>query len=260
MLKGSDYVIAAIGAVSGGTVSVVIIQEAALALALGLATVAVFPVLIAALQGLVDFPLTSIILCKEALRLRDAYRAGDPAPVQEEKAGGETQSRLPAAFQSTVGTLFVVGVTVLVARFISEITNGNLNTFVAALILVFGRLATVTPDDLRALALPLSVAFLVGVAGIVVASVLVGKQLGFSAAMSIGIGLTALYGFPGTLLLSQEAAKAVSAPGSEPGDQRPARSGWRSAPGDERQRKQRGQRQQRKTGDGPLPQQAVQAP
>lgn len=238
LLKGSDYVIAAIGAISGGTVSVVIIQEAALAV--GLATVAVFPVLIAALQGLVGFPLTSVILRKEALRLRDEYRAGKLAPVQEEKAGAETGSRLPAAFKSTVGTLFVVGVTVVVARFISDITNGNLNTFVVALILgvllrwgrifkpsvlsgidayglmitavlilVFGPLATVTLGDLRALALPLAVAFAVGVAGIVAASVLVGKLLGFSTAMSIGIGLTALYGFPGTLLLSQEAAKAV---------------------------------------------------
>jgi hypothetical protein len=236
--KGSDYVIAAIGAISGGTVSVVIIQEAALAV--GLATVAVFPVLIAALQGLVGFPLTSVILRKEALRLRDEYRAGNLTPVQEDKAGAETKSRLPAAFQSTVGTLFVVGVTVLVARFISDITNGNLNTFVVALILgvllrwarifkpsvlsgidayglmitavlilVFGPLATVTLDDLRALALPLAIAFVVGVAGIAAASVLVGKLFGFSAAMSIGIGLTALYGFPGTLLLSQEAAKAV---------------------------------------------------
>ena len=238
IFKGSDYVIAAIGAISGGTVSVVIIQEAALAV--GLATVAVFPVLIAALQGLVGFPLTSVILRKEALRLRDEYRAGNLAPVQEEKAGAETKIRLPAAFQSTVGTLFVVGVTVVVARFISDITNGNLNTFVVALILgvllrwarifkpsvlsgidayglmitavlilVFGPLATVTLDNLLALALPLAIAFIVGVAGIVAAAVLVGKLFGFSAAMSIGIGLTALYGFPGTLLLSQEAAKAV---------------------------------------------------
>ncbi len=238
IFKGSDYVIAAIGAISGGTVSVVIIQEAALAV--GLATVAVFPVLIAALQGLVGFPLTSVILRKEALRLRDEYRAGKLAPVQEDKPGAETKTRLPAAFQSTVGTLFVVGVTVVVARFISDITNGNLNTFVVALILgvllrwarifkpsvlsgidayglmitavlilVFGPLATVTLDNLLALALPLAIAFVVGVAGIVVAAVLVGKLFGFSAAMSIGIGLTALYGFPGTLLLSQEAAKAV---------------------------------------------------
>jgi len=238
LVKGSDYVIAAIGAVSGGTVSVVIIQEAALAV--GLATVAVFPVLIAALQGLVGFPLTSIILRKEALRLRDEYRAGNLAPVLEETKGAETGSRLPAAFQSTVGTLFVVGVTVIVARYISDLTNGNLNTFVlalifgvllrwsrifkpsvlsgidayglmitAVLILVFGPLATVTIGDLKALALPLAIAFFVGVSGIVAGSVLVGRLFGFSAAMSIGIGLTALYGFPGTLLLSQEAAKAV---------------------------------------------------
>jgi len=238
MLKGSDYVIAAIGAISGGTVSVVIIQEAALAV--GLVTVAIFPVLIAALQGLVGFPLTSIILRKEALRLRAEYRAGNLAPVKEDEAGAVSKSRLPAAFQSTVGTLFVVGVTVLVARFISDITNGNLNTFVVALILgvllrwsrifkpsvlsgidayglmitavlilVFGPLATVTIGDLKALALPLAIAFFVGVAGIVAGSVLVGKLFGFSAAMSIGIGLTSLYGFPGTLLLSQEAAKAV---------------------------------------------------
>jgi hypothetical protein len=238
MLKGTDYVIAAIGAISGGTVSVVIIQEAALAA--GLVTVAVFPVLIAALQGLVGFPLTSIILRKEAQRLKEEYRAGRLAPVTEVAAGAEAETRLPAVFHSTVGTLFCVGVTVLVAQWVSSITNGNLNTFVVALvlgvllrwgrifkpsvlnginayglmitavlILVFGPLATVTPADLRALAVPLLIAFVVGVAGIVAGAALVGKLLGFSAAMSIGIGLTSLYGFPGTLLLSQEAAKAV---------------------------------------------------
>jgi hypothetical protein len=238
LFKGTDYVIAAIGAVSGGTVSVVIIQEAAMAA--GLVTVAVFPVLIAALQGLVGFPLTSIILRKEALRLREEFRAGRLASPTEAATEGEAQTRLPAAFHSTVGTLFVVGVAVLVAQQVSRVTNGNLNTFVVALvlgvllrwgrifkpsvlnginayglmitavlILVFGPLATVTPADLRALAMPLVVAFVVGVSGIVAASVLAGKLMGFSAAMSIGIGLTSLYGFPGTLLLSQEAAKAV---------------------------------------------------
>ncbi len=238
MLKGTDYVIAAVGAISGATVSVVIIQEAALAA--GLVTVAVFPVLIAALQGLVGFPLTSIILRKEAQRLKEEYRAGRLAPVAEVVAGAEAETRLPAVFHSTVGTLFCVGVTVLVAQFVSSITNGNLNTFVVALvlgvllrwgrifkpsvlnginayglmltavlILVFGPLATVTPADLRALAVPLLIAFVVGVSGIVAGSALVGKLLGFSVAMSIGIGLTSLYGFPGTLLLSQEAAKAV---------------------------------------------------
>ncbi len=238
MMKGTDYVIASIGAISGGTVSVVIIQEAALAA--GLVTVAVFPVLIAALQGLVGFPLTSIILRKEAQRLKGEYRAGRLAPVTEAAVGAEAETRLPAVFHSTVGTLFCVGVTVLVAQWVSSITNGNLNTFVVALvlgvllrwgrifkpsvlnginayglmitavlILVFGPLATVTVADLRALAVPLIIAFVVGVSGIVAGAALVGKLLGFSVPMAIGIGLTSLYGFPGTLLLSQEAAKAV---------------------------------------------------
>lgn len=237
LFKGTDYVIAAIGALSGRTVSVVIIQEAALAA--GLVTVAAFPVLIAALEGLVGFPLTSILLRKEALRLRAAYRAGELAPAKEVASEGSS-TKLPVALQSTVGTLFVVGIAVLLAQFINDLTNGNLNTFVvclvfgvflrwagifkpsvlggidayglmitAVLIMIFGPLASVTVADLQALAAPLAVAFVVGVTGIVAASALVGKLLGFSVPMSICIGLTAHYGFPGTLILSQEAARAV---------------------------------------------------
>ena len=93
-----------VGALSGRTVSVVIIQEAALAA--GLVTVAAFPVLIAALEGLIGFPLTSILLRKEALRLRADYRAGKHAPVKADAAGGGSSTKLPAALQSTVGTLF----------------------------------------------------------------------------------------------------------------------------------------------------------
>ena len=238
IFKGPDYVIAAIGALSGRTVSVVIIQEAALAA--GLVTVAVFPVLIAAFEGLVGFPLTSILLRKEALRLRVEYRAGKLAPVKEDKPGAETKTRLPAAFQTTVGTLFAVGIAVLVAQLVNDVTNGALNTFVVCLILgvmlrwagifkpsvlggidayglmitsilimIFGPLASVRGADLQALAVPLVVAFVVGVGGILAASALVGKLLGFSVPMSMSIGLTAHYGFPGTLILSQEAAKAV---------------------------------------------------
>lgn len=238
LFKGADYVIAAIGALSGRTVSVVIIQEAALAA--GLVSVAAFPVLIAALEGLVGFPLTSILLRKEALRLKADYRAGRLAPVEEKAADRGSSTKLPAAFHGTVGTLFAVGIAVLVAQLVNDLTNGALNTFVvclilgvllrwagifkpsvlggidayglmitAVLIMIFGPLASVTIADLQALAAPLAVAFAVGVAGIVAGSALVGKLFGFSVPMSICIGLTAHYGFPGTLILSQEAAKAV---------------------------------------------------
>ncbi|MFD1507533.1 hypothetical protein FE374_12945 [Georgenia yuyongxinii] len=233
-----DFVIAGTGALSGGTISVLIVQEAALGY--GLTAVAIFPVLIAALQGLVGFPLTSLILRQEARRLKGEYRAGNlPTPVT---ATSETEraTRLPAALQTTAGTLLVVGAVVLVSILLNDLTDGILNTFVVALILgitlratgvfkpsvlggidalglmmisililVFAPLAGVSPSDVAALALPLLLAFVFGLVGIAVFAGVVGKLLGYSISMSIGIGLTALYGFPGTLILSQEAAKGA---------------------------------------------------
>jgi len=236
--QARDFVIAGTGALSGGTISVVLVQEAALGA--GLTSVAIFPVLIASLQGIIGFPLTSIILKREAARLKGEYRAGNltPAEVLEEEA--TTQSRLPSALTTTAGTLFVVGVAVLVSIGINNLTDGILNTFVVALllgialrtfgifkpsvlggidalglmmiaimILIFGPLATIEPSDVRALAGPLLVAFLFGIVGIGLFSALVGKLLGYSVPMSVAIGLTSLYGFPGTMILSQEAARGA---------------------------------------------------
>ena len=233
-----DFIVAGTGALSGGTISVLIVQEAALGV--GLTSIAVFPVLIAALQGLIGFPLTSIILRKEAARLKAEYRAGNLEVAEADDPAAADTSKLPSALRTTAGTLFVVGVVVLISIGINNLTDGILNTFVVALllgialrttgifkpsvlagidslglmmiaimILVFGPLATVEPSDVSALAFPLLLAFLFGVVGIAGFSALVGKLLGYSIPMSVAIGLTALYGFPGTMILSQEAAKGA---------------------------------------------------
>jgi MFS family permease len=232
-----DFVVAGTGALSGGTISVIIVQEAALGV--GLTAIAIFPVLIAALQGLIGFPLTSIILRREAARLKGEYRAGNLAEAEVAEEGAE-RSLLPAPFRNTPGTLFVVGLVVLVSLGINNLTDGILNTFVVALllgillrtfgvfkpsvlagidsfglmmlaimILVFGPLATVEVAQVKALAFPLVLVFVFGVAGIAATSALVGKLLGYSIPMSVAIGLTSLYGFPGTMILSQEAAKGA---------------------------------------------------
>jgi hypothetical protein len=235
---GRDYMIAGIGALSGGTISVIIIQEAALDV--GLTTVAIFPVLIAALQGLIGFPLTSLILRKEAARLKNAYRAGEIAAPEAPAADAPPPARLPGALQTTAGTLFVVGLVVLLSIGINNITDGILNTFVVALllgialrtmrvfkpsvlngidafglmmisilILVFAPLATVEPSEVAALWKPLLIVFVFGLMGIAAFTILVGRLLGYSTSMSAAIGLTSLYGFPGTMVLSQEAAKGA---------------------------------------------------
>ena len=71
---------------------------------------------------------------------------------------------------------------------------------IAIMILIFGPLATIEPSDVSALAGPLAIAFAFafGVLGIGLFSGLVGKLLGYSIPMSVAIGLTSLYGLPGT--------------------------------------------------------------
>lgn len=233
-----DFVVAGTGALSGGTISVLIVQEAALGY--GLTSVAIFPVLIAALQGLVGFPLTSLILRREAQRLKVAYRAGDLEPASAPQEGSDVGTRLPGPLRTTAGTLFVIGLVVLVSIGVNDLTDGVLNTFVVALllgitlratgvlkpsalagldalglmmisilILVFAPLAGVSPSDVAALALPLVLAFVFGLLGIALFAAGVGKVLGYSVPMSVAIGLTSLYGFPGTLILSQEAARGA---------------------------------------------------
>ena len=233
-----DFIVAGTGSLSGGTISVLIVQEAALGI--GLTSIAIFPVLIAALQGLIGFPLTSLILRKEAARLRDEYRDGNLEPAEAVDESAASATRLPEAFRTTAGTLFVVGIVVLVSLGINNLTDGILNTFVVALILgitlrttgvlkpsvlsgidafglmmisimilVFAPLATVEPSDVAELAFPLFLAFLFGIVGIAGFAALTGKLVGYSVPMSVAIGLTALYGFPGTMILSQEAAKGA---------------------------------------------------
>ena len=238
-LKDMNYVVAGIGALTGGTVSVIIVQE--YALELGLLSVAALPVLIAAFQGLIGFPLSSIILKKEAARLKKEYRSGN-LTVAKEQAETSKKKFAPLVFMdSTSGTLFWIGVVVLLSQFISRtLTFGHLHPFVIALlfgvilrelglfkenvlsgidafglmmlsvlIIVFGPLSSISLDDLIALIWPLLITFVVGLAGNIVGSFAAGKVVGYSSTMSIAIGLTSLYGFPGTMILSQEAAASV---------------------------------------------------
>lgn len=240
LFESRNYAIAAIGAVSGGTISIIMVQDAALAA--GLVSVAVLPVLISAFQGLIGFPLTSIILRKEATRLQQEYRAGTLKSVKVTEETAEVKSKLPEVFQTTSGTLFIVGAVVLAATFISNLTNGTLNTFIVALlfgvvlraggilkpsilsgidayglmmlgilIIIFGPLATISPQDLFDLIIPITLSFLVGVTGGIIFAVIAGKLLGYSLPMAIAVALTSLYGFPGTMILSQEAAKSIGA-------------------------------------------------
>lgn len=238
LFESTNYIIAAIAAISGGTISIVMVQEQALLI--GLVSVAVLPVLISAFQGIIGFPLTSLILRKEAKQIQTKYRNGELKSVTTEAKEETTEGKLPPALQTTAGTLFIVGLVVVISMTLSDLTGGIINTFIIALlmgitlratgifkknilsgidafglmmlgvlVIIFGPLATISFQDLVDLIIPLLLSFAAGVSGAIVFAVISGKVLGYSTAMSVAIGLTSLYGFPGTMILSQEAAKAV---------------------------------------------------
>lgn len=80
----------------------------------------------------------------------------------------------------------------------------------ALMAFIFAGLSKATPDMLLKMALPLVGMIIFGVIGMAILSMLAGKLLGESKAMSFAVALTALYGFPPNYILTEEAVKAIA--------------------------------------------------
>ncbi len=94
-------------------------------------------------------------------------------------------------------------------RSILNIANsfGFLITILMAFI--FSGLANATPEMLARVVLPLVGIILFGVIGLMVLVFLAARFFGYSREMAWSVALTALYGFPASYILSDEASKAV---------------------------------------------------
>ncbi|MCB5952796.1 hypothetical protein LI951_12020 [Enterococcus sp. BWT-B8] len=246
-----NIAVAGTAAITGGTLSILMVQEKVTELMsaggdLGLLSgylLAVFPLLILNLKNLVGFLVTANILKKEATRVQGEYRKGNLTFYEnevKENIKEQSTSILPEFLQTAYGTLFILGATVYVARLLSDLTNGNINTFVIALLLgiilrhfkilkpnalsstdafglmmvsimviAFGPLADIVPADLLNLVGPIAFYLAAGVLVIFLISYFLGKAVGYSGPLSIAVGMTTLFGFPGTMVLTKEAAAAV---------------------------------------------------
>lgn len=78
----------------------------------------------------------------------------------------------------------------------------------ALMAVIFAPLANATPEVLQTILFPLVVTLILGTIGIVILSTIAAKIFKMSSAMAIAIGTTALFGFPGTFILSNEVANA----------------------------------------------------
>ena len=246
-----NIAVAGTASITGGTLSILMVQEKVNEIQnaggdLGILSsylLAVFPLLILNLKNLVGFLFTANILKKEALRVKKQYRNGELTFFEQEVAENTTEAKesiLPEFLRTPYGTLFLLGLTMYVSRFLSQLTNGTVNAFVIALLLgivlrhfrilkpnalsstdsfgllmisimviAFGPLADIVPADLLHLIGPIAFYLVAGLAIIFIASFFIGKKVGYSGPLSIAVGMTTLFGFPGTMVLTKEAAAAV---------------------------------------------------
>lgn len=80
----------------------------------------------------------------------------------------------------------------------------------ALMMLVFNGLRTASPSDIASLIVPMLVVVAIGVVGMGLVCLLVGKVLKVSPYMAFATALTALYGFPPNLILTTEACKSMT--------------------------------------------------
>lgn len=229
--------------VGGGVVAFLVMSEA---LKDAGESVIVFGSLVLVMQGVIGFPVASFLCKKEALRLRSAYRDGSLKVLDSsavEGAGKVSRTILPQVPDKYNGPNFMIAklaIVACIAQWLAGLTAGKVNMLVICLVLgvifraigfldegsltkangftfvigavltnVFASLANTTPGSLLSMIGPLVLIFVIGLAICAAVAILVGKMLGESWYMSFALGVTALFGFPGTLIVPTEVANAV---------------------------------------------------
>jgi uncharacterized membrane protein YeaQ/YmgE (transglycosylase-associated protein family) len=244
LLFGMQTAVVATPPLTGGVVASILMAKGATDK--GLPALAVLATCMYVMQGFVGYPISAFCLKKEAKRVLGVYKNGDKK-VKLEKSATSTQVNvqkkklippLPEKYQTPYVILLKLGFVGFLASKISPIVH--VNQFVICLILgvifceigfleekalnkanafgflmtvlmgyIFANLSQATPAMLKQILVPLFGIIILGVIGMFIASLVLGKLLGFSKEMAFASTLTALYGFPADYILTNEAIKSV---------------------------------------------------
>ena len=239
-----DRTYALVGApiLSGGVVATLQMQE--MAQDADLPELAVFATLVMCAQGFVGYPVASLCLKSEAKRLKRSIDAGSvtltPVSAAQASAKKKLIPALPAKYNTpnvvlakvilvallsvTVSGLFhdavnklvwclVFGVLLKELGFLDEDALGKANAtgIVMPIITlsIFTNLASATPEMVGNMIVPLLVCVVIGTIAFSLVSILVGKLFGYSWQMSMAIGSSCLFGFPGTVIISNEVSEST---------------------------------------------------
>ncbi|MCR6521756.1 hypothetical protein [Lysinibacillus capsici] len=241
--------IVAVPPLVGGVVAALVMSEGASAA--GLEDLAVFAIVIYVIQGFAGYPITSIVLKREAKRLLKEHQQGNIQSVTQEEEDVEQSSEQPKLFReiptkynteyfkffrlALVGLLAygtstalapVVTVNALVLCLVFGVlastfgflerqplqkANGFGFAIMGLMLFIFDGLKQASPEMLMRIIVPLVVSIVLAVIGMYIFSFIAGKVLKVSPNLAFAVSLTALYGFPADYILTNEVVKSSTA-------------------------------------------------
>ena len=236
------YALVSAPVLGGAVVACLVMTEAMNSV--GATDAAAFGSLILIVQGIVGFPIASVCCKKEALRLKKEIAAGKlKLQHKQQKDVQKPKWRIfppiPEKYNGDNLLLAKLAVIACLAQWLSNLTDGTVNNLViclllgvffreigfldeapltkangftcvigAALVNVFTSLATSTPQMILSMIKPLIIVIVIGVISFAIVAILVGKIFRQSWYICIAMASTALFGFPGTFIVSNEVANA----------------------------------------------------
>ncbi|WP_085506079.1 hypothetical protein [Thalassobacillus devorans] len=238
-----DYstAVAGAGPLTGGIIAYIVTSEGLTAA--GYTSIAAIPVVVFALQNLVGMPLTSILLSKYALSIRDSL--ADEAAATTEQSGSpmaadpDKKLIIPARFmQSHFIILFLLFIGGALATWLGSVTGINYSLWslaigvagsafrfypdraldksnstglamVALIIVVINSLVGITWNQVVSALLPVIIIIVIGTTGLIIGAIIGGKIFKWKPTKSIPVVLTALYGFPGDYLIVEEVSRSI---------------------------------------------------
>ena len=239
-LIGRDMSIAGAPIFAGGSAATLIMTSALDEM--GLAQASTFCIVLYVTQKFIGVPIASLLLRRTARQFReDAKLVAEYSEAQQGEASAQKRGPLclPPAFARPSVYLAKLGLTALVAYYLSQLTNGVIHYYVLCLImgavffaagifekgifektkssslitffvtiLIFSNLSTTSPQQVVSVLPALLLSAICGVSGIVIVGFACAKLLHIPFALSISLGISCTFGFPTTMLIPQEVTEA----------------------------------------------------
>lgn len=191
-------------------------------------------------QNLIGIPVATYALRKEARRYLGSGEVELAEKAQTQKTPKRRPLQLPEIFDTPIINLAKLGLVASLSYGVSLLIHGTINYLVLCFIfgiifyqlgflsdsimdktsssgmitflvtiVILGSLANTTPRTVMAVLVPLLVCLVVGTIGVLVTAIISAKVFNVSREMEVALGMTCTFGFPTTMILSQEVASST---------------------------------------------------